>query len=95
MRVTVSSLFTVFNLTAVPAPALLPPLLWDRRRLALPSCLGAPRDNPLVAPVTRGHAGQATQTGSNFKARAGELSCMNALTQTAVGEFMLIPAGSD
>lgn len=30
---------------------------------------------------TQGHGGQATPTGSNVKARAGESSCMNALTQ--------------
>lgn len=48
--------------------------------------LGTLRDHPLVAPVTHIYRDTQdkppTQSSSNFKARAGKLSCMNALTQT-------------
>ena len=53
---------------------------------------GHTEGQPAVAPGTRR---DTSQTRSDFKAPAGELSCTNALTQTAAGEFILIPAGSD
>lgn len=77
------SLFTVFNSKAARALPLPPRLWWDRRPPALPSCGGSrhPGDRRNPRRTYGGHAGEATQPGSNLEAGAGELSCTNALTQ--------------